>query len=156
MTAYFPAADNWQSLDPATAGFDPAQLAAAFSYAATQEITASRDLRDMVPKGERHPYDRQLGPLQDRSPAAGLVVKNGYLVGSFGPIDSVEVTFSCSKSYISAVAGLACNDGLFNDLDAPVGHSSAASYSSQRELRRDRRRWGCQQRPQLRPLTAPP
>ena len=123
MTAYFPAADNWQSLDPATAGFDPAQLAAAFSYAATQEIAASRDLRDMVPKGERHPYDRQLGPLQDRSPAAGLVVKNGYLVGSFGPIDSVEVTFSCSKSYISAVAGLACNDGLFNDLDEPVGHS---------------------------------
>ena len=105
MTAYFPAADNWQSLDPTTAGFDPAQLAAAFSYAATQEIAASRDLRDMVPKGERHPYDRQLGPLQDRSPAAGLVGKSGYLVGSFGPIDSVEVTFSCSKSYISAVAG---------------------------------------------------
>ena len=123
MTDYYPDPDYWQCIDPGEAGFDTTNLATALTYAATQEIAASHDLTAMIPKGERHPYDRQLGPLKERSAAAGLVVKNGYLIGRFGPVDSVEVTFSCSKSYLSAVAGLAHGDGLFADLDKPVGHT---------------------------------
>ena len=107
MTDYYPDPDQWQSIDPTDAGFNPQKFAAALAFAATQEIATSNDLTAMIPKGERHPYDRQLGPLKDRSAAAGIVVKNGCLVGHFGPVDSVEVTFSATKSYISAVAGLA-------------------------------------------------
>ena len=120
MTDYYPDADHWQNVDPAAAGFDPTRFAAALEFAASQEISASKDLTEMIPKGERHANDRQLGPLKDRSAAAGLVVKNGYLIGRFGPVDSVEVTFSCSKSYLSATAGLAYDDGLIDDLDDPV------------------------------------
>ena len=120
MTDYYPDPDHWQSIDLGDAGFDVAKLSNALAYAATQEIAASNDLTAMIPKGERHPNDRQLGPLKDRSAAAGLVVKNGYLIGNFGPVDSVEVTFSCSKSYLSAIAGLAHDDGLFADLNDPV------------------------------------
>ena len=123
MTDYYPDADHWQHLDPAAAGFDDERLTDSFAYAITQEITTSQDLTQMIPTGQRHPYDRQLGPIKDRSTAAGLVAKNGYLIGQFGPVDSTEVTFSCSKSYLSATAGLAFDDGLIDDLDQPVAES---------------------------------
>jgi len=123
MTDYYPDADHWQHLDPAAAGFDDERLTDSFAYAITQEITTSQDLTEMIPTGQRHPYDRQLGPIKDRSTAAGLVAKNGYLIGQFGPVDSTEVTFSCSKSYLSATAGLAFDDGLIDDLDQPVAES---------------------------------
>ncbi len=125
MTEYYPDADHWHSAEPADRGFDSARLTDALEFAATQEITGSKDLTEMIPKGERHPYDRQLGPIKARSAAAGLVVKDGYLIGQFGPVDSVEVTFSCSKSYLSATAGLAYDDGLIDDLHDPVGDSVA-------------------------------
>ena len=120
MPDYYPDADHWQRVAANDIGFDAQRLNDALEYAATQEITASTDLTAMIPKGKRHPYDRQLGPLKDRSTAAGLIVKDGFLIGQFGPVDSVEVTFSCSKSYLSAVAGLAFDDGLIQDLDEPV------------------------------------
>ena len=87
------------------------------------EIGIGDDLSVMIPQGKRHPYDRQLGPLKPRSAAAGLVVKEGRIVGQFGPVDSVQVTFSCSKSYLSAAAGLAYDDALFGDLDDAVADS---------------------------------
>ena len=117
MTEYYPDPDDWQRADPGDCGFNAAKLADAFTFAETREIAMGDDLSVMIPKGDRHSYDRQLGPLKPRSAAAGLVVKSGYLIGEFGPVDSVQVTFSCSKSYLSAVAGLACDEGLFGSLD---------------------------------------
>ena len=61
MIEYYPDADHWHSAEPADHGFDSARLTDALEFAATQEITASKDLTEMIPKGERHPYDRQLG-----------------------------------------------------------------------------------------------
>ena len=103
MTNYYPAPHDWQRRSPTQAGFDSDKLAAALAFAQTQEIQASTNLADMLPKGDRHPNDRPLGPLKKRGPTAGLIVRQGYLVATFGPVDSVEVTFSCAKSYISAV-----------------------------------------------------
>ena len=123
FNSYYPEPGNWQRIAPENCGFNAARLDEALKFAATQEIEISSDLRVMIPKGERHPYDRQLGPLKRRSGAAGLVLKNGYIVAHFGPVDSVEVTFSCSKSYLSAVAGLAYDEGLFPDLDQRVSET---------------------------------
>ena len=123
MSDYFPDAGEWQKLNPGEAGFSPDRFAAALDFAAAQEIGLSNDLRDLLPKGERHPNNRQLGPLKERSAAAGLVLKGGYLVGGFGPVDEVQVTFSATKSYISAVAGLAYDQGLIIDLDEPVAQT---------------------------------
>ena len=120
LSSYYPEPGKWQRIAPGDCGFNATRLDEALKFAATQELTISNDLGAMIPKGERHPYDRQLGPLKERSATAGLVVKNGYIVAHFGPVDSVEVTFSCSKSYLSAVAGLAYDDGLLPDLDQRV------------------------------------
>lgn len=122
MSEYYPSA-QWRQVEPQETGFDPGKLAAAFEFAAEQEIGISNDLRDLLPQGERHPNNRQLGPLKERSAAAGLVVRGGAVVGGFGPVDQVQVTFSATKSYISAVAGLAFDAGLLPDLDRPVGET---------------------------------
>ncbi len=121
-TEYYPDADNWERIDPADVGFDPAKLEESLTFAAEKETDFPIELRSRIPNGERHPYDRQLGPIKDRSAASGILVKKGYLVSQFGPVDSVEVTFSATKSYISAAAGLAYDDGLIRDLDEPIGN----------------------------------
>ena len=123
LSSYYPEPDKWQHTAPGDCGFNATRLDEALKFAATQEIAISSDLGVMIPKGERHPYDRQLGPLKERGAAAGLVVKDGYIIAQFGPVDSVEVTFSCSKSYLSAVAGLAYDEGLFRNLDQHVADS---------------------------------
>jgi CubicO group peptidase (beta-lactamase class C family) len=121
MSDYFPAANDWKHLAPSDAGFNELQLQDALAFATTCEIDASTDLTQMMPKGERHPNDRPLGPVKERSKAAGLVVRDGYIVGAYGPVDDVQLTFSATKSYISAVAGLAYDSNLFTSLDERVG-----------------------------------
>ena len=68
MTNYYPAPEYWQRRSPAQAGFDADKLAAALAFAQTQEIQASTNLADMLPKGDRHPNDRPLGPPQKTRP----------------------------------------------------------------------------------------
>ena len=111
---YYPSPDQWERIDPNDAGFDPRKLAESLVFAAENETDFPTDLRKKIPTGKRHPFDRQLGPIKDRSAPSGVILKGGYLLGQFGPIDSIEVTFSVTKSYISAAAGLAYDDGLMD------------------------------------------
>lgn len=120
MDPYYPTANTWQHLAPIDAGFNPQQFSAALNIAAACEIKTGKDLSTMLPTAERHPNDRPLGPLKERCNAAGLVLKDGYLVGNYGPVDNVQVTFSVTKSYISATAGLAYDSQHIKDLDEPV------------------------------------
>lgn len=87
---------------------------------AAEPVPLPRDLSKILPKGERHPMDRPLGPLKPRGDASGLVLRAGKEIGAFGDVDEPEVTFSVAKSYLSALAGIAVRDGLITDLDEPV------------------------------------
>jgi CubicO group peptidase (beta-lactamase class C family) len=116
--AYFPES-NWQSISTEKAGFSEG-LAQAITAAESLEIDAPVNLAEMLPKGKRHPNDRPLGPLKPRGKPSGIVIRYGYIVASYGDVNSVEVTFSATKSYISAVAGLAWSRGLITDLDQRV------------------------------------
>jgi CubicO group peptidase (beta-lactamase class C family) len=118
---YFPDS-QWQSITLAKAGFDK-KLAQAMSAAESLEIDAPVNLAEMLPKGERHPNDRPLGPLKPRGKPSGIVIRDGYIVASYGDVNSVEVTFSATKSYISAVAGLAWSRDLITDLDQSVART---------------------------------
>ena len=110
----------FEELAPAEAGFDESRLGKALAFAATHEIDAPRDLAEMLPDGSRHPNDRPLGPLKARGKPSGAIVRHGKLVGSYGDIHTSQVTFSATKSYISACAGIAFDQGLITDLDEPV------------------------------------
>lgn len=95
-------------------------LQMAVEFARGLEPTAPVDLTGMLPDGRRHPNDRPLGPLKPRGLPSGLVLRRGELVTSYGDITEPEVTFSVSKSYLSALAGIAIREGLLTDLDEAV------------------------------------
>lgn len=146
---YFPPADNWATRLPAQAGFDAERLTAALNLAATSDLGTPRDLRTMMPDASRHPNDRPLGPVKDRGLVNGLVLRQGYLVGEFGDTRAPDVTFSATKSYISAIAGLAVRDGLIANLDQPVaatvsdgGFDGDNSTVSWRHLLQQTSEWG--------------
>jgi len=115
--------EEWATRTPASSGFDEPEFSAALAAARETEIGIGADLAEMLPDGSRHPNDRPLGPLKSRGSPSGVVIRHGYLVGQYGDTTRPEVTFSASKSYISALAGVALRDGLIADIDEPVCRS---------------------------------
>jgi CubicO group peptidase (beta-lactamase class C family) len=107
--------------NPSELGFDEGPLAKALRQVSADEIDAPIDLTKMMPDGKRHPSDRPLGPVKPRGKPSGVVVRNGFIASEYGDVTVPEVTFSATKSYISACAGIAVSDGLIPDLDGPVG-----------------------------------
>ncbi|MDH3731938.1 MAG: serine hydrolase [Gemmatimonadota bacterium] len=120
--SYVPGAgDDWERRDPADAGFDPAGLAAAIEWALANETSMPSDpgqyLRDRF-EGQR--WQDIVGPTQDRGGVNGILLHDGYIVAEWGDTRRPDMTFSVTKSYLSAVVGLARDQGLIPDLDAPV------------------------------------
>ena len=71
-------------------------------------------MRIAILKGfSREPYHQILGPTKKRGGPAGMILKDGYVVASWGETKRVEMTFSVTKSYLSTVAGLAVDQRLF-------------------------------------------
>lgn len=121
---FFPERNQaWEPLSGISDAFDVAQLNNAVQFAQDNEYSGSRDLRRAILKGfEREPFHEILGPTKKRGGPAGMIVKNGYLVKSWGETKRVDMTFSVTKSFLSTVAGLAFDDGLIADVDDKVGH----------------------------------
>jgi CubicO group peptidase (beta-lactamase class C family) len=120
---YFPPAHPaWEQAEPAAAGVDPAAIAAAASFAAEQETPWGRDLARIVETdfGEEPPWNEALGPVRPRGGPNGLVLRGGRIVAEWGDTTQIDQTFSVAKSYLSILAGLAWDRGLFRDLDEPV------------------------------------
>jgi len=119
---YVPPRHEWARQAPARAGFDATRLAAAVEYAKDRAETGPVDLRRVLQEsyGRKEPGYRILGPVADRGPASGLIVRGGRIVAEWGDIHRADMTFSVAKSYLATVAGLAVDDGLIASVDALV------------------------------------
>ncbi len=121
---YFPPphGGTWETEVPQKAGFDAARLAEAVRYSQQHETSWGRDFRAGVQEQmhEPAPYNTFLGPLRDRTGPNGLILKGGRIIAEWGDTSRTDMTFSITKSYLSTCAGLAVDDGLIPDLDAPV------------------------------------
>jgi len=106
----------WESRNPSQMGMDQQQLDRAVAFATDNEYTGSRDLRVAILEGfAREPYHRILGPTKKRGGPAGMILRKGYLVASWGDTKRVDMTFSVTKSYLSTVAGLAVDRRMIRD-----------------------------------------
>src|SRR3954447_2781193 len=121
---YFPPAHpaSWEHANPAAAGVDAPAMASAASFAAEHETPWGRDLAHIVETdfGEKPPWNEALGPVRPRGGPNGLVLRGGRIVAEWGDTTQIDQTFSVAKSYLSILAGLAWDRGLFRDLDEPV------------------------------------
>lgn len=119
---YFPGRYvSWEKKQPTEAGLKGPELEKAVAFAMANEYSGARDLRIAILKGfEREPYHEVLGPTRKRGGPAGMLLKNGYLVTSWGDTRRVDMTFSVTKSFLSTMAGLAIDKGLIASVDDKV------------------------------------
>jgi len=121
-----PAGDtNWARIDAGAAGFDDGRLQAAVDCVKNAPSTWAYDIAETgklpgMTADEPAPWNEIIGPLKSRGDPCGLIVRRGRLAGSWGDPRRVEMTFSATKSYLAALAGIAVGDGLIEDLDSPV------------------------------------
>ena len=114
---------DWAVFDEVSKAFDEEELDKAVQFAMDNEYSGSRDLRRAILKGfEREPFHEILGPTKKRGGPAGMILKNGYLVKSWGDTKRVDMTFSVTKSFLSTVAGLAYDQNLIADVQDKVGN----------------------------------
>jgi len=130
---YFPGpGDDWERRSPEQVGMDPRQLTEAIAFARANESTNPRDLalEHEVLFG-REPHSDAIGPFQPRGDMTGVIVRHGYLVAEWGEPERVDMTFSMTKSFLSATVGLAYDRGLIRDLNHRVqGYVPTEEFAS--------------------------
>jgi CubicO group peptidase (beta-lactamase class C family) len=127
---YFPPYGQWEHRQPVTMGFDTAALKSAVNFAIDNEINYPKDLRIAIMQTYGHePGFRIMGPVIDRGEPSGVIIKNGFIVASWGDTERPELTFSATKSYLSTVAGLASDDGLISVNDDVAGYVTDGTFS---------------------------
>ncbi|MEO1022165.1 MAG: serine hydrolase [Bacteroidota bacterium] len=116
--SYFPGSwGNWENKTPQEAGFNPEKLQAAIEYAQSQESQSPRNLEENHYLGfGREPFGDGVGPFKTRGEQTGIIIKDGYIVAEWGEPFRVDMTFSVSKSFLSATVGLAYDRGLIRDV----------------------------------------
>src|SRR5687768_9066352 len=121
-TTYYPSANAWEHRSLKSMGIDSAALQQAIQYAKDNESKEPRDLKQAhyLSGFGREPFGYAAGPLKERGPATGLIIKNGYIVAEWGEPLRVDQTFSVAKSFLSSVAGLAYDHGLITNVNDKV------------------------------------
>lgn len=105
------------------AGFDPDALNQAIKFCLEHESPMDRDIGKALADGhfdEPWPIGKTIGPTKNRADPSGVILRGGDEVASWGDVDRADMTFSISKSYLAICAGIAVDDGLIPDIDAPV------------------------------------
>lgn len=119
---YYPGkTEAWEERTPNFYGIDKSQLDKAIAFAEANEYKGSRDLRVAILEGfQQEPYHKIMGPVKRRGGPAGMIIKKGYRIASWGDTRRVDMTFSVTKSFLSSMAGLAKQEGILNNMQAPV------------------------------------
>ena len=127
---YYPPYGQWERKQPEALGADTALLNKAVRFAIENEIDYPKDLRIPILQAYgREPGFRIMGPVIDRGGPAGVIIVKGYIVASWGDIEKPDLTFSATKSYLSTVAGLAWDEGLFNVTDRVSEYVTDGTFS---------------------------
>lgn len=118
---YFPPAGSWEERTPESMGVNADELKEAVDFAVASESKASKNLKEAhyLTFG-REPFGDAAGPLKERGPATGMIIKNGYIIAKWGEPERVDQTFSVAKSFLSTTVGLAFDRGLIRDLNDKV------------------------------------
>lgn len=118
---YFPAAYDWQAKSCSEIELNCDSLQAAIDFAIEHESTAPKDLEvaHYLSFG-KEPFGDAVGPHKERGGAAGLIIKNGYIVAEWGDPARVDMTFSVTKTFLSSVVGVAYDKGMIKDVNDQV------------------------------------
>lgn len=118
---YYPSKSSWETKSASAVDLDQSAIDDAVSFAMENEYSGQKDLRLAILQGfSREPYHELQGPTKDRGGPAGMIIKDGYVIATWGDTKRVDMTFSVTKSYLSTTAGLAYDDGLIASVQDQV------------------------------------
>ena len=118
---YFPKASHWEKKSPAFYHIDTLKLQEAIDFAINNETKLPKNLwLSQALQFGKEPFSDPVGPMSSRGPAAGIIVYKGYIIAEWGNPNSVEMSNSVTKSFLSTVVGLAFQKGLINSLNDKV------------------------------------
>jgi len=125
---YYPSRFDWQQKSPSEVGMDAAGVQAAVEYAKAHESSNPMDLSIHLNTRTNEPYNNIIGPVKERGPMTGMIIKDGYLVAEWGEPHRVDMTFSVTKSFLSTVVGIAWDRGMINSVDDKVHKYMPVKY----------------------------
>ncbi len=103
---YYPGAD-WQVKKPAELKMNSKWVDSAISFALHNENKVNRNLRIAnLEAYANEPFYRIAGPVKQRGAPAGMIIKNGYIVGQWGDVTRVDMDFSATKAIFPRLPGL--------------------------------------------------
>jgi CubicO group peptidase (beta-lactamase class C family) len=118
---YFPPAGQWQHRSPASLGLDSIKLQEAIRFARDNEAKAPRNMElAQTESFGKEPFGEGIGPFADRGDPTGIILYKGYIVAEWGEPLRVDMTHSVTKSMLSAVVGLAVDQGLIRSVTDTV------------------------------------
>src|SRR6187431_2522480 len=119
---YFPPKNAWEKKDPASLGFDKTKLDEAVAFSVANENPNTKDLAVDIPNSFRSeaPFNNVIGPTQPRTGMNGIVIRHGYVAAEWGDTTRADMTFSVTKSFLSAVVGIAYDRRLIKDVQDRV------------------------------------
>src|SRR5262245_4243898 len=105
---YFPERGEWQARLPQQSGFNGARLDEAIKFAVASENPAPKDQAQAQKQsfGKSEPHSEIIGPMKVRAPLNGLIIHRGYVIAEWGDADSVDMTHSVTKTFLTTVVGL--------------------------------------------------
>ena len=115
---------SWETVQPEAAGFDPGRLARVAPFHSDHESEWPNSM--YMPNGEyvgtayieeKPPYNTVIGPVKERGGPAGMILRGGRIVSTWGDVLRPDMTFSVAKSFLGVLAGLAAEGGLIRSLD---------------------------------------
>ena len=111
--SYFPGKENWEVKSPTEFNYDSKKIQEAIDFVIKNQNKGDKDLRIEILKGfATEPYHSIKGPTKKRGESNGLIIKDGYIIASWGDTKRVDMTFSVTKSYLSAITGIAVDKNL--------------------------------------------
>jgi CubicO group peptidase (beta-lactamase class C family) len=120
-TVYFPERNQWQQKLPSEVGLSTDKLNDAIAFAKEKESKNPKNLEiSHYQSFGREPFGDGIGPFGERGPASGVIVRNGFVVATWGEPERVDMTFSVTKSFVSSIVGLAYDDKLIPNIHDTV------------------------------------
>ena len=118
---YYPTADHWEIKSPSSFHIDSTLLNQAIQFVKDHESKNPKNLwLTQAMQFGKEPFSDPIGPMASRGASSGLVLYKGYIIGSWGDPNAVEMVNSVTKSLLSTVVGLAVDKGLIRSIDDKV------------------------------------
>lgn len=120
-TVYFPPPGKWDQRSPSSLGIKENILNDAITLAKAGE---SKNPRSMEIRHYRtfgkEPFGEGIGAFADRGDATGIIIYKGYVVAQWGEPERCDMTHSVTKSFLSAIVGVAVDKGMINSVTDTV------------------------------------